>query len=179
VDSFAPGLLIAMPQMGDPNFERSVILLVEAGGDGAMGIVLNRPGPVTVEEIARAHGFPVPAGAGPVMVGGPVDRERGFLIHRLPAIAEAMDLADGVRLSVSKDSVEPILSERPGDWRFCLGYAGWGPGQLEQEVVAGAWLTAPLTARRVFDTPLEQIWSAVIRDLGVDPAFLVPGAGLH
>jgi putative transcriptional regulator len=179
VDAFAPGLLIAMPQMGDPNFERSVILLVEHGPGGAMGIVFNRPGTITVEEVARAHGFPVRTDTGPVMVGGPVDRERGFLIHRLAGIEESLDLADGVRLSVSRDSVRPILSEAPAHYRFCLGYAGWGPGQLEEEVVQGAWLTAPLSARRVFDTPLDQIWSAVIRDLGVDPAFLVPGAGLH
>ncbi len=168
-----------MPQMGDPNFERAVILLVEHSSEGAMGLVFNRPGSLTVEQLAKAHGFPCARDAGPVMVGGPVDRERGFLIHRLPAIDEALDLADGVRLSVSKDSVPEVLSESPADWRFCLGYAGWGAGQLEQEVVAGAWLTAPLTSRRVFDTPLEQIWQAVIRDLGVDPAFLVPGAGLH
>jgi putative transcriptional regulator len=165
--------------MGDPNFERTVILMVEHSADGSMGLICNRAGTITVEEVARAHGFPVRDDAGPVMVGGPVDRERGFIIHRLPDIEEALDLADGVRLSVSRDSVQPILSENPTDWRFCLGYAGWGAGQLEQEVVAGAWLTAPLSARRVFDTPLEKIWAAVIRDLGVDPAFLVPGAGLH
>jgi len=179
VDSFAPGLLVAMPQMGDPNFDRSVILMIEHGAGGAMGIICNRPGEITIEEIARAHELPVPRGTGSVLVGGPVDRERGFFIHRLPAIAEAVDLVDGVRLSVSRDSIEPILSGDPGDYRFCLGYAGWGPGQLEQEVVQGGWLTAPLTARRIFDTPTEKIWTAVIRDLGVDPAFLVPGTGLH
>jgi putative transcriptional regulator len=179
VDTFAPGLLVAMPQMGDPNFERSVILMVEHGPGGAMGIVCNRPGPLTVGQVARAHGFPCKNGEGPVMVGGPVDRERGFLIHRLAEVDEAMELADGVRLSVSRDSVEPILAGDGGDYRFCLGYAGWGAGQLEEEVVQGAWLTAPLTARRVFDTALDHIWDAVIRDLGVDPAFLVPGQGLH
>ncbi len=168
-----------MPQMGDPNFERSVILLVEHSADGSMGLVCNRPGTITVEEVAMAQGFPVRGDAGQMMVGGPVDRERGFLIHRLRNIEEALDLADGVRLSVSRDSVQPILAESPTDWRFYLGYAGWGPGQLEEEVVAGAWLTAPLSARRLFDTPHDQIWTAVIRDLGVEPAFLVPGAGLH
>ena len=179
VDTFSPGLLVAMPQMGDPNFERAVILMVEHSAEGAMGIICNRPGTMAVEELARSHGFPCSDGAGFVLVGGPVDRERGFILHRLPQIEEALDLADGVRLSVSKDSVPPILAGPADDWRFCLGYAGWGPGQLEQEVVAGAWLTAPLSARRLFDTPPEQIWSAVIRDLGVDPAFLVPGTGLH
>ena len=179
MDTFAPGLLVAMPQMGDPNFDRSVILMVEHGRGGAMGIVFNRPGTLTIADIARLHELRVQPGAGQVMVGGPVDRERGFLLHRLPAIEEALDLADGVRLSVSRDSVGPILAEAPSNYRFCLGYAGWGPGQLEQEVVAGGWLTAPLTARRVFDTPHDQIWAAVIRDLGVEPAFLVPGAGLH
>jgi putative transcriptional regulator len=179
VDSFAPGLLIAMPQMGDPNFERCVILMVEHGPAGAMGLVCNRPGTLTIEEVARAQGLSAKHGMGPVLVGGPVDRERGFFIHRLPGIEEALDLVDGVRLSVSRDSVEPILAEAGTDYRFCLGYAGWGPGQLENEVVQGAWLTAPLTARRVFDTPPERIWDMVIRDLGVDPAMLVPGQGLH
>jgi len=179
VDDLAPGLLVAMPQMGDPNFERAVILLIEHGSGGAMGLVFNRPASLTIEQVAKAHGFECRAEAGPVLFGGPVDRERGFLIHRLPRIEEALDLIDGVRLSVSRDSVGPIFAEDPTQYRFCLGYAGWGPGQLEEEVMGGAWLTAPLTARRIFDTPVEQIWNAVIRDLGVDPAFLVPGAGLH
>src|SRR5205085_6326541 len=99
VDGIAPGLLIAMPRMGDPNFERSVIMMVEHGEGGAMGIAFNRPGSVTVEQIARAHGFPCRPGAGPVLVGGPVDRERGFLIHRLALIEDAIDLGGGVRLS--------------------------------------------------------------------------------
>jgi putative transcriptional regulator len=175
----APGLLIAMPQMGDPNFDRSVILLVEHSDGGSMGLVCNRPGTITVEDVARAHGLVSRKGSGPVFVGGPVDRERGFLIHRLPEIEEALDLSDGIRLSVSTESVKPILAEDPAHYRFCLGYAGWAPGQLEEEVVAGAWLTGPLTARRMFDTPAERMWEAVIRDLGVEPAFLVPGSGRH
>ncbi len=173
----APGLLIAVPQMEDPNFSRSVVLLVEHSESGAMGIVFNMPSDVSIADIGQEHGVEVPEGAGSAFIGGPVERERGFLIHRREDVPDSVELSDRVFLSVSTESLEALLSGDPGEYRLCLGYAGWGPGQLEREMVAGGWLTSSVTARRIFDTPIEKIWDAVIRDLGIDPAFLVSGGG--
>jgi putative transcriptional regulator len=173
----APGLLIAVPQMDDPNFSRSVVLLVEHNETGAMGIVCNRPSDVTLTDIGREHGVDVPEEAGPALIGGPVQRERGFLVHRRSDLADSVLLEEGVYLSVSIDALKVLLAGDPDQYRLCLGYAGWGPGQLERELVAGGWLNSSITSKRIFDTPVEKIWDAVIRDLGIDPAFLVQGGG--
>jgi putative transcriptional regulator len=177
VSDLAPGLLIAVPQMDDPNFSRSVVLLVEHNETGAMGIVFNRISDVSLADIGREHDIPVTAEAGQAFIGGPVARERGFLIHRREDLGDSVALEDGVFLSVSTDALKILLGGDPAQYRLCLGYAGWGPGQLEREMVAGGWLNSKITSRRIFDTPVEKIWEAVIRDLGIDPAFLVQGGG--
>jgi len=173
----APGILIAVPQMDDRNFSRSVVLLIEHNESGAMGIVFNRPSEIALSDIAREHGMEVHAGAGPAFIGGPVQRERGFLVHRRPEVGDSVQLRDDVYLSVSTDAMRALLAGDPAAYRLCLGYAGWGPGQLEKEMVAGGWLNSSITSKRIFDTPVEKIWDAVIRDLGIDPAFLVQGGG--
>jgi len=163
--------------MDDPNFARSVVLLIEHNETGAMGIVFNMPSDVSVADIGKEHGILVPDDAGMAFVGGPVERERGFLVHRRTDVADSVPLAGGVYLSVSTDSLGLLISGDPDAYRLYLGYAGWGPGQLEREMAASGWLTSQLSALRIFDTPVDKIWDAVIRDLGIDPAFLVPGAG--
>ena len=173
----APGFLIAVPQMDDPNFARSVVLLVEHNESGAMGIVCNRPSDVTLADIGREHGIRVPASAGPALIGGPVERERGFLVHRRSDLGDSVELEQGVYLSVSTDTLKVLLAGDPDQYRLCLGYAGWGPGQLEREISAGGWINSTVSEKRIFDTPVEKIWEAVIRDLGIDPAFLVQGGG--
>ena len=173
----APGFLIAVPQLEDPNFHRSVVLLLEHSEEGAMGIVFNRPGDVSLEQVGRAHGIEVMDGAGNTFQGGPVQTERGFLLHRRDDIVESVRVAEGIWLSVSTESLKPLLEGDPAQYRLCLGYAGWGPGQLEKEVMVGGWLTGKATAARVFETPAEKVWDLAIRDLGVDPAFLVPSSG--
>lgn len=173
----APGLLIAVPQMDDENFARSVVLLVEHNEGGAMGIVVNRPSDVMLKDIGQEHGMEVHEGAGRALLGGPVQRERGFLVHRKPDLGDSVQLHDGVFLSVSTDALRALLGGDPAAYRLCLGYAGWGPGQLDNEMVAGGWLNSAISARRIFDTPVDKIWDAVIRDLGIDPAFLVQGGG--
>ena len=177
MSDLAPGILIAVPQMDDPNFSRTVVLLIEHGETGAMGIVFNKPSEVGLGDIGKEHGMDVHAGAGLAFVGGPVQRERGFLLHRRPDVGDSVQLTDGVWLSVSTDALKALLAGDPEAYRLCLGYAGWGPGQLERELVAGGWLNSSISAKRIFDTPAEKIWDAVIRDLGIDPAFLVQGGG--
>jgi len=177
VSDLAPGILIAVPQLDDPNFARSVVLLIEHNDSGAMGIVFNRPSDIALREIGKEHGMDVHAGAGNAFIGGPVQRERGFLVHRRPEVADSVHLQEDVFLSVSTDALRALLSGDPAAYRLCLGYAGWGPGQLEREMVSGGWLNSSISARRIFDTPSDKIWDAVIRDLGIDPAFLVQGGG--
>jgi len=177
VSDLAPGLLIAVPQMDDPNFARSVVLLVEHTDSGAMGITFNRPSDVALLDIGKEHGMDVHPGAGHAFIGGPVQRERGFLVHRRKDLGDSVELQEDVFLSVSTDALRTLLAGDPDAYRLCLGYAGWGPGQLEREMVAGGWLNSAISSKRIFDTPVEKIWDAVIRDLGIDPAFLVQGGG--
>lgn len=177
MSDLAPGLLIAVPQMDDPNFARSVVLLVEHTESGAMGITFNRPSDVRLADIGKEHGMDVHPDAGYAFIGGPVQRERGFLVHRRADLADSVSLQDDVFLSVSTDALRTLLAGDPSEYRLCLGYAGWGPGQLEREMVSGGWLNGAISVRRIFDTPVEKIWDAVIRDLGFDPAFLVQGGG--
>ena len=177
MSELAPGLLIAVPQMDDPNFARSVVLLVEHNESGAMGIVVNQPSEIALSEIGKEQGIRVHHGAGSAYVGGPVQRERGFLVHRRATLPDSIALHDGVYLSVSTDSLKDLLEGEPNDYRLCLGYAGWGAGQLERELVAGGWLSAQVSVGRIFDTPTGKMWDAVIRDLGIDPAYLVMGGG--
>ena len=177
MSELAPGFLIAVPQMEDANFSRSVVLMVEHGPDGAMGIVFNRPSEVTLAEVGRSHGVDVHPTAGTAFVGGPVQRDRGFILHRRADVPDSVQVSDGIYLSVSSDSLKPLLEGNPAEYRLCLGYAGWGPGQLEREVMVGSWLTGSASAKRVFETPPGRVWDLAIRDLGVDPAFLVPSGG--
>ena len=163
--------------MEDQNFSRSVVLLIEHNESGAMGIVCNRPSEIPLDDIGREHGMDVHDGAGRAFLGGPVQRERGFLVHRRPEVGDSVKLEEDVYLSVSTDALRTLLAGDPEAYRLCLGYAGWGPGQLEREMVAGGWLNSAITARRIFDTPVDKIWDAVIGDLGIDPAFLVQGGG--
>lgn len=177
MSDLAPGFLIAVPQMEDSNFSRTVVLLVEHGEGGAMGVVFNKPSEIPLSEIGREQGMEVHGGAGHAFVGGPVQRERGFLLHRRADLSDSVKLAEDVFLSLSTDTLRSLLSGDPAAYRLCLGYAGWGPGQLESELVAGGWLNAQVSARRIFDTPADEIWASVIRDLGIDPAFLIQAGG--
>ncbi len=163
--------------MDDPNFARSVVLLIEHNESGAMGITFNRPSDIPLADIGKEHGMTVHPGAGNAFIGGPVQRERGFLVHRRQDVGDSVQLQEDVFLSVSTDALKLLLAGDPEAYRLCLGYAGWGPGQLEREMVAGGWLNSAISPKRIFDTPVEKIWEAVIRDLGIDPAFLVQGGG--
>lgn len=177
MSELAPGFLIAVPQLDDPNFSRSVVLMLEHTAQGAMGITFNRPSEILLDSVGRAHGIKVPSGAGRAWMGGPVQPERGFLLHRRGDLVESIEVASGIYLSVSTASLKSLLVGDPALYRLCLGYAGWGPGQLEREVVLGGWLTGTASPERVFDTPHDQVWDLAIRDLGVDPAFVVPSGG--
>jgi putative transcriptional regulator len=181
VSELAPGFLVAVPQLGDPNFQRALIVLMEHNAEGALGIVVNRTGSVNLADVARSQGMrPLDElSSRPVFVGGPVQAERGFVLHGLAGLDDSVEIKDGLFVSSSLDALKHLLQLPDGLYRLCLGYAGWGPGQLEKELQEGAWISAPLTRRHALETPPAKAWESVLRDMGIDPAMLQHVGGRH
>jgi|SRR5690625_2811819 len=174
--------LIAMPSLADPNFSRTVTYLCQHDADGALGIVINRPTDVRLDELLQHLELsdPDPAVAEqPVLLGGPVQRERGFVLHRHDQDWDAsLPVADDIVLTTSKDILAAIArGAGPNDYVVALGYAGWGPGQLEQELAENSWLSGPASADVLFNVPFEQRWQAAASLLGVDISLLSTTAG--
>ncbi len=183
--SIAPTLLVAMPQLRDPNFSRSVVLLCEHGPKGAMGFVVNRPTETRAAE-AVALSPPLSGDSGMrLWSGGPVEQHRGFLLLGAdPGGGDTEQIGDGFHLTASLGILRTLLEARPDEMehtraRLLLGYAGWGPGQLDSELAESAWLTAPPDPDLVFATPADEMWEAAIRSLGVDPMSLALGPGVQ
>jgi putative transcriptional regulator len=156
--SLAPTLLVAMPQLLDPNFRRAVVLLVHHDEGGTFGVVLNRSTDIRAPNLCESLeiewcGSPDEA----IDWGGPVDPQTGWVIFD-----------DG-----------QVASDPPGHLRVLLGYAGWGPGQLETELSEGAWLVVPVTSEVVFEVDRSVMWEHVVRSLGIEPATLVATRGVH
>jgi putative transcriptional regulator len=181
--ALANHFLIAMPAMDDPNFGRTVILLAEHSDRGALGLVINRP----MADLDLAGLFDridlkleiSPLASTPVFVGGPVQSDRGFVLHR-PAghWSSTVVIGEQLGLTSSKDVLEAVAAgEGPPELLVTLGYAGWGPGQLEQELAQNAWLTVPASPDLIFSTPVAQRFDQAIKLLGFDPAFLSASAG--
>ncbi len=179
-------LLVAMPQLDDPNFKRSVVLLVHHSSGGSFGIVLNRALDLTIGELMQNSGIQWPDGVGSVGWGGPVQPERGWVVFAddgPPAEGDDQDdvatLQQGLRVTGSLDMLRSVANDPPAEVRLFLGYAGWGAEQLEGELAEGAWLLAPLRREVVFETAADDMWEDVVRGLGVDPTALVPARGIH
>lgn len=170
-----------MPQLGDPNFYRSVILMIEHGETGSMGLVVNRGAPLTLGELARGQNLGISKAreGQPVFVGGPVEPQRGFVLHDATELTEKHPVMPGLFLSVTLDALGPLLENPSPRLRFCLGYAGWGPKQLESEIAAGSWLFAEATAEAVLGLEPGKLWETTLRGMGVDPAMLVMGRGMN
>ena len=154
-------LLVASPELLDPNFARTVVFILSHDGDGSFGLVLNRPLEVTLHDVLESPG----EGAErlPVLRGGPVQPEMlQFLAHGL---AGERELLPGV--SVGGDLDDLLRHVRGGGAaRAYAGYAGWGGGQLERETVEGSWIVAPARAEHVFEVPAQELWVKVLRELG-------------
>jgi len=183
--SFAPTLLLAMPQLRDPNFTRSVVLLCEHGDEGAIGFVVNRPTDVRAAD-SVALDPPVRSDSGLLLwTGGPVEPQRGFLLlGDDPGVSDSERISDGFHLTASVEVLRRLLETQPDELarqrcRLLLGYAGWAPGQLDSELTASAWLTASLDPALVFETPAPEMWERAIRSLGVDPLALQLGPGIQ
>ena len=179
--SFAPALLLSMPQMNDPNFAQTVVLLCQHNEDGAFGLVINRPITTTARVVSQDEPEEMAEHELEVWVGGPVEPERSWiLLHDEGADERAIRICDGVYLSTSATVLKRII-DRSADTRTRLvaGYAGWGPGQLDAEMAASAWLSMGIAVDLVFDTPADEMWTAGIRRLGATPDRLQTGQGVH
>ena len=184
MDEFAaPALIIAMPDLLDPNFHRTVVLLVERNEEGAFGVVVNRPGENKVAELCA--GLNVDWGGDSsalALYGGPVGTQQGFLLHGDVAddvTVSSREVTPGIRIASDMETFRALCRRPPADFRIMLGYAGWAPGQLENEMRTGAWLTAEVAPELIFRTPLEDVWGKTLRGLGIDPSMLVAGGGVH
>lgn len=175
-------LLIAMPNLQDPNFSRTVTYICEHGEHGAMGIVLNRPTELRLADVLRHMDIAEDLGAAGeqiVYLGGPVEEERGFVLHTDGAVWDStLPVEDDISITTSKDILEAMArGEGPTRTLVALGYAGWGAGQLEQELQQNAWLSVPTDKSILFDLPPDQRWEAAARLLGVDVNLLSSEAG--
>jgi putative transcriptional regulator len=177
----APGLLIAMPQLVDPNFARSVVLMAAHGDDHSFGLVVNRPTRIGMGDVLGPMGITW-CGAPDACVwwGGPVMPRSGWVLHSgSPHASSALRLGDGLYLSTSPDELRALAGDPPAALRFLMGYSGWGAGQLEGELAQGSWLTADATPGLVFETTPDDAWESSLRSIGVDPSMLFVAPGIH
>lgn len=165
--------LIAMPSLVDPNFHRTVTYMCAHNSEGAMGIVINRPLELSLGEVLghmELESSDPDTNRMPVLQGGPVQRERGFVIHVPAGEWDAvLPVGDGIAVATSRDILAAIARGKgPERAVIALGYAGWGAGQLEREVAENAWLSGPADPGIIFDVPYEKRWESAARLLGVD-----------
>ena len=181
--SFTNHLLVAMPSLADPDFSQSVTLVCEHSvGQGALGIVINKPLPMTLDEVLsqmNLQASDAAIGARSVLRGGPVHRDRGFVVHRPGGEWDSShSVSDGIRITTSRDVLAAMArGEGPPDAFIALGYAGWEAGQLEREMLENAWMSLPVDEHILFDLPFEERWLAVWRRLGIDVGRISPFSG--
>jgi putative transcriptional regulator len=180
--TLAGHLLLAMPGMTDPNFAHAVTYICEHTEEGALGIVINKPMDMDFGEILQqlslATGRPELA-AQPVLRGGPVQMERGFVLHDSANRWDTTtEIGHSIFVTTSQDILTDVAAGKgPDHLLIALGYAGWGAGQLEAELRQNAWLTVPASVELVFRTPCEMRWQAAAKSLGINPAHLSLTAG--
>lgn len=165
-----PGLLVASPQMRDPNFERAVVLLVQHTSQGALGLVITREASVRVGEVVGHLDIPSnPRLNRPALWGGPVERGSGFVLYR--GVAPEGWSAGNVAVSPSKERLAALIGAG-ADFHLCLGYAGWGPGQLDRELTEGSWVYVDAASDVVFDTAIGDRYDSALARLGVPAEYL-------
>jgi len=173
-NSLSNHLLVAMPSLDDPDFSQSVTLVCEHSAEkGALGIVINKPLPMHLGEVfeqMRLAAVDPAIGTQPVLRGGPVHRDRGFVLHRPGGDWDSSHrISEGIQVTTSRDVLAAMAcGDGPRDAFIALGYAGWEAGQLEREMHENAWLSLPVDEQIVFATPFEDRWHAVWRQLGID-----------
>jgi putative transcriptional regulator len=183
--NLAPGLLLAMPQLADPNVSRAVGLMIDHSEKGSFGLVVNHPSPIRARELLdslemswRGDDTAV------VWAGGPVQPSTGWVLHEPIGLAQAgnggtIEITSTISLSTSHDRLRAIAGQPPRNVRLLLGYSGWGPGQLATEMARGAWLHTSVDAGLVFETPADEMWETAMRSLGINPRDLFVGRGVN
>jgi putative transcriptional regulator len=182
VSELAPGFLVAAPTLLDPNFYRTVILLIDHRKEGSLGFVVNRPASVTfrgvVEELGLSEqGRPLPEL--PVLVGGPVAPHTGWIVFDPKNAAASpgegtISVTDHLRVSASRELLRTIAHAKDTiRHMLVLGYAGWGAGQLDAEIKQGVWIPVDLDEQIIFETPFPQRWNASLATVGIDPLEIV------
>ena len=178
--------LIAMPTMLDPVFGGSVVYLCEHNASGALGVIVNKPTDMTMAVLFERIDLKLeidpgrtPIDQAPVMFGGPVQVERGFVLHApLGQFSSMMQVTEQIALTTSRDILEAVaLGSGPERILVTLGCSGWGAGQLEQEIARNGWLTVYADPNIIFDLPVEERFHAAMRLLGIDPMMLAGEAG--
>lgn len=174
--------LIAMPNLRDPIFAHTITYLCDHSAEGALGIVINHPLNLTLGEIFHQLQLSdsAPIARQEVLSGGPVQMDRGFVLHPTDEKKweSTIKISSEISLTASKDILIDMANDKgPGKALVALGYAGWGPGQLEDEITANSWLTVPADAHVLFDTPCEQRWATASKRLGIDLNLIHSTAG--
>lgn len=174
VNSLTGTFLVSTPQMSDPRFEEHVIYICAHNEDGAMGVAINQPNRAfSLAEVLRGANLPIPEGElPPVHIGGPVDLESAFILYLSEYFAEhRLDVSETVSLTRETKVLEDIAKgQGPDKFLFILGYTGWGPGQLERELMENGWLSVPANDEIIFSSPDEFKWKAAAMQYGIDIA---------
>lgn len=178
----APAFLVAMNSLWDPNFRGSVVLMLHHDDQGAIGLVVNRTTDLPMASLCETFGLTW-RGAPEMRVdwGGPVQPELGWMLLGKGGLRapEVESVTEGIQYTRSNEILREVAENPPPQLRMFLGYAGWGPGQLERELAQGAWLVAPVSARLVFEGERDRLWDDVVRSLGIEPATLVQTQGVN
>ena len=176
-------LLVAMPGMSDPRFERSVILVCAHGADGAMGLIVNKPvKDLSFDSLLDQLDLPKPVAGRDIRVhfGGPVERGRGFVLHSpdYDGSPGTIRIGKGLEMTATLDVLEALAQgDGPSQALLALGYAGWGPGQLETEIARNDWMTGSGKNGLIFASDDALKWAGALRDMGIDPVTLSGTAG--
>jgi putative transcriptional regulator len=172
IESLTGSFLVSTPQMPDPRFEEQVIYICAHSSEGAMGLAINKPHPAfSLAEVLKGANLRIPSVELPqIYVGGPVELESAFILYRSEYRTEyQLEVSPTVSLSRETKVLEDIAEQRgPGAYLFLLGYTGWGPGQLERELMEDGWLTVPADDSIIFDLSDDEKWKAAAMQYGID-----------
>ncbi len=176
-DNLKPGLLVASPQMEDPFFASTVVLLCRHEEDGAMGVVINRSTDLEMDQVVADLGIELPPETNhSVMWGGPVEPTRGTIVFRAGRFTsdDSLHVHGDVHVSGSQEVLRQLASDPAlgDDWFLSLGYAGWGPGQLDREIHEGSWIVLSVDPSTVFEAPIDDRYDLCIASLGIDASMI-------
>ncbi len=176
-----PLFLIAMPQLLDPRFSKSVVLLLEHDRQGAFGLVINKATEIQLGTFAASQGLGCHRDYDqtPLYFGGPVSPEKGWILHQNSEVPESQPVLPGLFLSNSVASMKQLFQSGGAALHVMLGYAGWSSEQLDEEIRQGAWLMIPAKIPPILEYTSSKTWDLLLREMGVDPLHLFPSGGLQ